>query len=215
MHTTIKTRSFVTIAVGLFVIAGLAGDALAKPPGGGPGGPDGELRLIDRYADDLGLDEETRAAIEAIADSSRNRGEKLEQQKEAAREALKSFLDEELPNQEAVMRQVEAIGAIDVEMKKLFFQALIDIRKQLTPEQRQQLLALERKRRNQRDAKRKELVASCELDVVAFCPDAATRRDRMRCMREHRDELSSECSAAIEMLKNQHGPRRGRNRTSP
>jgi Spy/CpxP family protein refolding chaperone len=213
MRTTIKTRSFLSIAVGLFVVAGFASDVLAKPPGGGPGHAEGEFRLLDRYADDLGLDEETRAAIEAIADSSRNRGEKLEQQKEAAREALKSFLDEELPNQEAVMRQVEALGAIDVELKKQFFQALIDIRKQLTPEQREQLLALERSRRSQRDARRKELVASCELDVVAFCPDAATRRDRMRCMREHRDELSSECSAAIEMLKNQHGPRR--NRSSP
>jgi hypothetical protein len=103
---------------------------------------------------------------------------------------------------------VEKIGAIDVEMRKEFFQALLDIRKQLTPEQRKQLMALQSEHRTQRDAVREELAASCEVDVVTFCPDAATRRDRMLCMREHRDELSPECGAAIESARSKRGFRR-------
>jgi len=209
MQIRIKSWSPVTIAAGLFIVAGFAGGALAKPPGGGPGGPHGEYRLLDRYADELGLDEETRAAIEAIADRSRARGQELDLRREAAHEAMKALLDQELPDQEAVMQQVEEIGAIDVELKKQRFQALIDIRKQLTPEQRQQLLAIEKVRRSQRDALREELAASCELDLAAFCPDATSRFERLRCMRDHRDELSPECGAAMETLRGQRGLRRG------
>ncbi len=165
--------------------------------------------MIDRYADELGLDDETRAAIRTIADDSRARSQELRLQRDAARDAMRTLLDQELPDEQAVMQQVETMGAINVAKRKEFFQALIDIRKQLTPEQRKQLLALQNAERSKRDAMREQLAASCELDVVAFCPGAETPFERMRCMRDHRDELSPECSAAIETMKSQRGLRRG------
>ncbi|MBW2273732.1 MAG: periplasmic heavy metal sensor [Deltaproteobacteria bacterium] len=196
-----EIRSLVTVAVSFFLITGLAGTALAKPPGGGPGGPHGEHRMLDRYADELDLDAETRAAIEAIADSSKARVQVLSLETETARESLRTLLDQELPDEAAVMQQVEAMGAIDVARRKEFFQALIEIRKRLTPEQRKQLIALQSEHRSQRESMREELAESCELDVVTFCPDAEPRRERIMCMREHRDKLSPECRASIRTLK--------------
>jgi Spy/CpxP family protein refolding chaperone len=197
------------LAASLFFVAGFAEGALARPPGGGLHGPHGEYRILDRYADRLGLDDETRAKIEAIVDRSKAAEKELSAQKETARDEMKALFSQELPDEAAVMKQAEEIGAIRTAMRKQFFRTLIDIRKQLTPEQRKQLLAIQNERRTDRNAMREELATSCEMDVANFCPGSETRFERMRCIRDHRDELSPACGAAIEEMKSRRGLRRG------
>ncbi|MCA9546522.1 MAG: hypothetical protein KC613_19090 [Myxococcales bacterium] len=54
--------------------------------------------------------------------------------------------------------------------------------------------------------------AACEGDAQRLCADAQGKRGVKRCMREHKDELSAECSAAIEQAKAMRGEGRGEGR---
>ena len=126
------------IALALATVSLAAGNAVANRHGG-PRGPGRMLAGIERGADELELTPETRKSVDAILDAARDQQRTLRTQLRAAHEQMRSALDADSPATDAVLAQAESIGALETQAKKLELQAVIEVRKLLTPEQWKQL----------------------------------------------------------------------------
>ena len=140
-----------TILVGLT----LAGTSAARPPMGGPGGPGGPGghdpgRLIDEHAEELGLDDETREAIQRIVDDSREEARGFHDELRGLHDAMRTLLSQDEPDEAAVMQQAETIGKVETEMHKHRLSTLLAIRALLTPEQRAELTRMREEMRGEK-----------------------------------------------------------------
>jgi len=178
--------------------------ALARPPFGGPPGPEG---LIEEHADRLSLDDEARAAIQAIVDASHERAAELHEDHREARRALRDLLSEGSPDEAAVMQQAELLGAIETETTKHRLRTLLRIRALLTPEQREEMMAIRQEHRGHHGGP-KMLIEDCAGDLEKLCPDADSPFDHMECLHEHADHVSEGCGSALETLRHERGFRR-------
>lgn len=189
-----------------FVAALLAGLAVAsagfaEPPfggdhrGGGHHRGHGPAGFIEEHTEQLGLDDETREAIDGIVDESRERARGLHRELRGLHREMRDLLSQENPDEAAVMQQAEAIGQAETELHKHRIGALIKIRALLTDEQRAELIRIREETRSQW---RQPLIESCEVDVDRFCPDAEGPWSRRGCARDHWEELSPDCQGAIE-----------------
>ena len=158
-------RIFQTFGLSCLLIGLLStGAALAQPGPShhrGPhhGGPPLD-RFVERHGDRLGLDEETRAAIDAIVERSRAEGEGLREEREAAYRELRSLLEQDMPDEAAVMRQADRTGEVGTRGRKHRLKTQLEIRALLTPEQRRQLVEIRKEEREKwrgRRAKREGL----------------------------------------------------------
>ena len=113
--------------------------AQARPPHDGKGPKKNPLEMIERHADKLGIDDATLDAIWEIADAGRPEGRKLRRNLRQLRKELREMLRSDDPDREAVMAQVEAIGEVEVSLRKHDLNILMDIQILLTPEQREAL----------------------------------------------------------------------------
>jgi len=187
----------------LVLAALLAPAALAEPPGP-PGGHGrrGPGHFVEKYAAQLDLDPETRAVIESIVTSSRSEGEKLDEELRAAHRRMRELLSADEPDEEAVMAQVDAIGALEVESHKSRLRAMLAIRALLTPEQRSELVQIREERRRERFA---PVQAACPGELESLC-GGDEGWSAVHCLRGHADELSPACRDALP------APRHGRPR---
>jgi Spy/CpxP family protein refolding chaperone len=179
--------------------------AQARPPFGGPPGPPGPERFLEKHADRLGLDEEAQAAIRAVVDESHERAAELREEHREARHGLRDLLSQGLPDEESVMEQAERLGAIETEMTKHRLRTLLRIHALLTPEQREEMMAMHRKRHGGPEM----LLDECGGDLEKLCPDADSPFDHIGCLHEHADQVSEGCASAIETLRHERGFRRG------
>ena len=167
--------------------------ALAEPPfgPGGPGGPGCRMEhFLERQAEELGLDDATRDAIQKIVEDGREQAHELADALHEARSVMRDLLTQDVPDSAAVMRQAEIIGEIEIEHSKHRLAKLIQIRSLLTPEQRALLM-------QKREGRREAIVEACAADLETLCPEAGEGRGVFRCLRSHRDDLSEECREAM------------------
>jgi Spy/CpxP family protein refolding chaperone len=133
------------LALGLGRVAAAGGpDA---PPPEGPGGPwhHGPPPLgdvLERHADELGLDADTRARIRQIAETSRDEEQPLATQLRALHEGMHQLLEGDAPKLDDVMHQADEIGALETQLRKHQLRTLLQIRALLTPDQRQKLVQI-------------------------------------------------------------------------
>lgn len=113
-----------------------------------------EARLIEKNAEKLGLDEETVAAVRKLADESRVRDEKRLAGTREARERLRALLDQELPDEAALLEQAAIISKAGAEAQKEHLQDTLRVRALLTPEQRAKLMEIRRQARQPRSGGR-------------------------------------------------------------
>ncbi len=160
------TRRLATTArllcASLLASGGFALTALAQPPGPdagegprgggrrGPHGPPAIERVLERHADELDLDAETRAAIGAIAAKARETDRPVSDQLHALHEEMRKELDGDSPNQDDVMQWADRIGAAETELKKSRLRTMLEIRTLLTPDQRKKLVEIFEERRGRR-----------------------------------------------------------------
>jgi Spy/CpxP family protein refolding chaperone len=128
------------------VAATLSALALALPAsavwaehGHGRPGHHGPGKMLERHLDELGLEPEQREAIQALLDAAKQEREQHREQMRAAFEEMHALLDQDTPDENAVMRQVELIGELRTEGHKRMLHTLLAVRAELTPEQRAQL----------------------------------------------------------------------------
>jgi len=150
--TAISTAAlFVAMLVLVTPSSSLAGPPDTTGPGrhGGPPAPPGGPppcsdpgTLVERHAERLGLDDATVAKIRVVIDGSRERNEEIRRKLDEAHHEMGGLLSAESPDEATVMRQVEKIGAFEVEEHKNRLRAILEIRQMLTPEQRRELVEI-------------------------------------------------------------------------
>lgn len=124
------------------ILTGLAaaGGALARPGGGGCGGGEGHaLEHLERRVARAGLPPATSQAIYDRIDRARSERRSLDAALDEARDRMRSLLEAEPANLEAVMAQADAVGALETQGRKLGLRTLVEIRGLVTPEQWQAL----------------------------------------------------------------------------
>ena len=109
-------------------------------------GPD-----IEAFADQLGLDQETKDKLKAIKRQTRHDMMDARFAVKKEKLTLRELLEEEAPNERQIMSQLEEIGRLEVEARKIKVRSLLAARELLTPEQR---LAVKELRRAQKDKRR-------------------------------------------------------------
>jgi Spy/CpxP family protein refolding chaperone len=160
------TRRFAKTAwllcASLLASGGLAIAAVAQPPGPEPGGgpsdsgrrgphgPPPIERVLERHADELGLDADTRVAIREIAIKARQDERPASERLRALHEQLRKLLGGDSPKLDDVMQWADRIGAAETELKKSRLRTMLEIRTLLTPEQRQKLVEIFEERRGRR-----------------------------------------------------------------
>ncbi|MDX2166753.1 MAG: periplasmic heavy metal sensor, partial [Deltaproteobacteria bacterium] len=167
-----------------------AGPAAACAPG-----PPDVRRMADkleRNASRLGLSADTLAQIRAIVDAAAPEAEALQSKLRQAHATMRELLDTPRPDEEAVLRQAEAIGALDTALLKQGLRTMMQIRPLLTDAQ----LAELRKVRAERLA---PVLQHCQAIIAAACSGLAGR-EMMSCLREQPD-LPAPCRDAVDALR--------------
>lgn len=102
-----------------------------------------EMRL-ERLAERLDLSDEQKEAIEAIEDQARQDGIELRKEKARLQNQLHGLMLEDDPGTGEVTALIEKIGDVRTELQKIRMKARLDIRAQLTDEQRDQMMLMRR-----------------------------------------------------------------------
>jgi Spy/CpxP family protein refolding chaperone len=105
-------------------------------PHGGPGGPEGRL---ERQLSKLGLDANQQQKVQAIFDAAKPQRDEIRGQMRQAFQDMHALLDQDNPDQAAVLAQADRIGQISTAMHKGMLTTLLAVRAELTPEQRAKL----------------------------------------------------------------------------
>ena len=141
MHTSRSTPLSILGAVAAaLLLAGVATAQVSIGPRVGPGLA--EVRLVERNAGRLELDEKTVAAVQELAAEASARDEKLNEQMREERLKLRDLLDETLPEEAALMKQATALSSRGLDMQKHQLETSLRVRKLLTPEQLTKLMEL-------------------------------------------------------------------------
>jgi len=111
----------------------------AGQPGPGPYGYAYPSSFIERHAKRLELSDETVKALRAEVGKSRRENERLRKEVEAAQRGLRKLLEQDLPNEKAVMEQADKITSLVGEQRKNQLRSAIKVRSMLTPKQRAEL----------------------------------------------------------------------------
>ena len=146
MRRIMRAAGLLLAAAG--ALGALALRAAAEPPPGASRERRPSLdRMLERDAGRLGLDAATRGRVREIADAARAASEPLERRRDELHREMRTLLDQDEPELDAVMDQAERIGALDTELRKRHLAALLEIRALLTPAQREELVRIHEERR--------------------------------------------------------------------
>lgn len=174
----------------------LAGSAPAQPPAGRIGPPRiAHPGFMERYADRLGLDGDTRATIRAVVETTRSSMESRRAERALLFEQMEQLLAADEPDESQVMAVAEQLGALERADHKDRLLATLTIRSVLTPAQRDELLVIRKEPRGHRRGSR---LGPCSRDVDRLCADAEPGRATLRCLDESWEALSGHCQGMFE-----------------
>jgi len=129
-RTTIFTLGAAALALAL-----ASTHADARPQGRPQGPPPPLAQVIERHADELGLDAATLDEVTALQEQEREQAGELRETIREARESLRALMDAEQPDEAAVVSQVEALGAIQTQARIARVRTDLAVRSLLTSEQ--------------------------------------------------------------------------------
>jgi Spy/CpxP family protein refolding chaperone len=134
-----RSRTLALLLAALIALV-LAASAEARPPGPPGGGMGGER--LEGLVDQLGLDAKTLAAVDEVLDASRLRGRELRRQLREAHDRMRTLLEAQEPDADAIYAQVDVISALEAEAQKNRLGTLLRVRALLPPDARERLLGL-------------------------------------------------------------------------
>ena len=115
----------------------LATPAFADPPGGPGGG--GGMGMLQYKLSKLGLQPDQQSKIQGILDAAKPQRQQLRAQMKKAFDDMHVLLDQDTPDQSAVLAQADVIGQLTTEAHKDMLTTLLAVRAELNPAQRLQL----------------------------------------------------------------------------
>ena len=108
---------------------------------------------IDRMAEKLELSADTAERIKALVFDAQQKQIDARAQAQSAQLELRQRLDQDEPNRSEVMQQLERVGQLKTDLKKLHVGLLLDVRGLLTAEQRRGLRKFLRRGRKGKNAR--------------------------------------------------------------
>jgi Spy/CpxP family protein refolding chaperone len=94
---------------------------------------------LERRLDKLGLSSDQSDKVHAILDAAKAKREEQRPQIEAAMDQMHTLLEQDPPDETAIMQQADKLGTLKTEGHKEMLHTLLQVRAQLTPAQRDQL----------------------------------------------------------------------------
>ena len=138
-----KLKSIATLAVASLLLVTTSGSAWAR----GPGGMKNQGPALEEVAVELGLDDSTISNLKEIRREARDATMEIKFEIKKLKVAMHDLLDEDTPNESQVMRLIEDMGKLEVEVRKTKIRAMIKARSFLTPEQRTMFKKIKREAR--------------------------------------------------------------------
>ena len=138
----LRNRSVQMTALSLAMGLALAAAGAARGdhgPGMGMGMRGDHTAFLDRQIQQLNLPAQTQSAVDAVLAQSRTQQDTLRDQIRAAHDSMKSLLEQDTPDETAVMAQADTIGQLVTQQRKNDLHTLIQVRSLLSPDQRAQL----------------------------------------------------------------------------
>lgn len=183
-NNRLKTGLFLTMATLILVFAAAA---LAAGPGGrfghgmgkgqGCGGSGSEQRL-EVLTEKLALTEDQVAAIGSIWENRQEKGAELRKEMMRLQNELEGEMLKDVPNEKTAVNLVEEIGALRTELKAQGLKSRLEVRQQLTPEQRDQMLMMkEGSRRGHGRKGGRGMGSNCDRE----CDGSGQGRGHQRC----------------------------------
>jgi len=116
--------------------------ALAEPPGGSP--PQGPAwsppdERLAGHLRELGLDAQQLEKLRGVLAEAKRAREEIDGRLQQAFDEMRALLEQDAPDEPAVMKQAERIGEIRTEGRKAMLRTLLAVRADLTPAQRERL----------------------------------------------------------------------------
>ena len=90
----------------------------------------------------LDLQPDQKTKVQQILDASRKERNEIQDRVRQAEKELHDLLRQPTASEEQILHQADKLGELRTERQKAMLRALLKVRAQLTPEQRQQLLAM-------------------------------------------------------------------------
>ena len=151
-----QSRGVILALTILAVVALVASTATARGPGGGKHhkGPPPLEKMLERHADELGLDDATLDKADEIAEEARDASEPLRDAVKAARETLREVVDSDAPTSSEIKDAVQAVADAQASLKTSRIETMLQIRALLTDEQRAKLEEMRAERGEQRQERR-------------------------------------------------------------
>jgi Spy/CpxP family protein refolding chaperone len=145
----LRDRKVALAALAVFASATLAaGLAPARSHADGCKHRGGGVERLERKVEKLELDEATRASAAALFERAGTELQALREQKRAAHEQLREQMAQDPAPVDALMAQVDEIGAIRTEIEKLSLRTRLELRELLGPERWAELEAMKMHRRH-------------------------------------------------------------------
>lgn len=141
-----KTLLFVSVALPF-----AASIAVAGPHHGRHGKSSG--RRLEKAVQQLDLAPEQKTKVQAILDAAKEERAKARLERRDAFDQMRALLEQDAPNEAAVLSQADKIGALETEAHKSMLRTLLAVRAELTPEQRAKLKEMKASHRKHRERK--------------------------------------------------------------
>ena len=186
----------------------LAAEAWSKPRRHDRHAPDA---FPNRLLEEVGVDETVRDEIASLSESSETQAKNIHEEIHEARKGLRSLLEEESPDPALVMKQVDTIGALEIQADKHRLSTMLSIRALLTPEQRSELEELHEAHRDKRQGRKmRKVKRACQETLMDSCSGTESDREQIECLRGQAPDTSEACQTALRKLHRPEHPRLGR-----
>ena len=131
-----------TLGAAALTLALAPSNADARPQGRPQGPPPPLSHVIERHADELGLDAATLDEVIALQEQEREQTSELRDSIREARESLRTLMDSGESDEAAVISQVEALGTLQTQARVAHVRTDLAVRALLTSEQLETLRSL-------------------------------------------------------------------------
>jgi Spy/CpxP family protein refolding chaperone len=102
--------------------------------------------ILERNLEKLGLEADQKERVTAILNAAKERRRAGRSELRAAFEQMSALLEADPPDEAAIMRQADKIGDLKSEEHKSMLRTLLAVRAELTPEQREKLKTMSRRK---------------------------------------------------------------------
>ena len=113
--------------------------------------------MVKKVLKEAGASEQQIRRVQTLIDESKRKTLDLKHELEKGRMDIQQLMQADNPDRAAIFKQIDKVGALKLQMKKLWVGTILDVRKELTPEQweKVQMFKAERKMKRRKHMRKR------------------------------------------------------------